>query len=99
MELLFSFLLAAGLCGVAEPPLLSASAYASLQRDSTKPEGRSRSASLAGAFGGGGPAADVEGAFLVGPPASDVLGSEDIWGNPTFVGGVANGDSTSHGVW
>ena len=43
--------------------------------------------------------ADVEGAFLVGPPASDVLGSEDIWGNPTFVGGVANGGSTSHGVW
>ncbi len=44
-------------------------------------------------------AADVDGAFLVGPPASDVLGSEDIWGNPTFVGGVANGGSTSHGVW
>ncbi len=63
MELLFSFLLAAGLCGAA------------------------------------GPAADVEGAFLIGPPASDVLGSEDIWGNPTFVGGVANGGSTSHGVW
>ena len=35
-------------------------------------------------------AANVEGAFLVGPPASDVLGSEDLWGNPTFVGGVAN---------
>lgn len=45
------------------------------------------------------PAANVDGAFLVGPPASDVLGSEDIWGNPTFVGGVANGGSTSHGVW
>jgi hypothetical protein len=44
-------------------------------------------------------ASNVEGAFLVGPPASDVLGSEDIWGNPTFVGGVANGGSTSHGVW
>ena len=38
-------------------------------------------------------------AFLVGPPASDVLGSEDLWGNPTFVGGVANGGSTSHGIW
>ncbi len=45
------------------------------------------------------PAVNVEGAFLVGPPASDVLGSEDIWGNPTFVGGVANGGSSSHGVW
>ena len=43
--------------------------------------------------------ANVEGAFLVGPPASDVLGSEDLWGNPTFVGGVANGGSTSHGIW
>ena len=63
MELLSSFLLAAFLCGVEEPPT------------------------------------GVDGAFLVGPPASDVLGSEDIWGNPTFVGGVANGGSTSHGVW
>jgi len=53
----------------------------------------------AGLCGVAEPAADVEGAFLVGPPASDVLGSEDIWGNPTFVGGVANGGSTSHGVW
>ena len=43
--------------------------------------------------------ANVDGAFLVGPAASDVLGSEDLWGNPTFVGGVANGGSTSHGVW
>jgi len=42
---------------------------------------------------------NVDGAFLVGPPASNVLGSEDLWGNPTFVGGVANGGSTSHGVW
>lgn len=63
MELLSSFLLAAVLCGVEDPP------------------------------------ANTDGAFLVGPPASDVLGSEDIWGNPTFVGGVANGGSTSHGVW
>ena len=36
---------------------------------------------------------------VVGLPASDVLGSEDIWGNPSFVGGAANGGSTSHGIW
>jgi len=34
-----------------------------------------------------------------GIPASDTLGAEDLAGNPTFVGGVANGGSTSHGVW
>ena len=55
---------------------------------------------LAAAFcGTSAPAVNVEVAFLVGPPASDVLGSEDLWGNPTFVGGVANGVSTSHGIW
>ncbi len=55
---------------------------------------------LAATFcGTGAPAANIDGAFLVGPPASDVLGSEDLWGNPTFVGGVANGGSTSHGIW
>ena len=37
--------------------------------------------------------------LVVGLSASDVLGSEDIWGNPSFVGGAANGGSTSHGVW
>lgn len=34
-----------------------------------------------------------------GLPASDVLGSEDLAGNPTFIGGVSNGGSTSHGIW
>jgi len=34
-----------------------------------------------------------------GIPASDTLGADDIWGNPTFVGGVANGGGTAHGVW
>ncbi|HTU44914.1 MAG TPA: hypothetical protein VMF91_07620 [Bryobacteraceae bacterium] len=28
---------------------------------------------------------------IKGLPASDVLGSEDLWGNPTFVGGVIDG--------
>ena len=28
---------------------------------------------------------------IEGLPASDVLGSEDIWDNPTFVGGVIDG--------
>jgi len=32
---------------------------------------------------------------LIGLPASDVLGSEDIWENPTFVGGVINGGPTA----
>ena len=31
-----------------------------------------------------------------GVPASDILGAEDIWGNPTFVGGVVNGGPTAH---
>ncbi len=26
-----------------------------------------------------------------GQPATDVLGSEDLWGNPSFLGGVTNG--------
>ena len=34
-----------------------------------------------------------------GIPASDTLGADDIAGNPTFIGGVANGGGTSHGVW
>jgi hypothetical protein len=34
-----------------------------------------------------------------GMPASDTLGADDIYGNPTFVGGVANGGGTAHGVW
>jgi hypothetical protein len=31
------------------------------------------------------------GSQIEGLPASDVLGSEDIWDNPTFVGGVIDG--------
>ena len=34
-----------------------------------------------------------------GQPASNVLSSEDLWGNPTFVGGVNNGGPHSHSVW
>lgn len=34
-----------------------------------------------------------------GQPASDVLQSYDIWGNPTPVGGVTNGGTTSHSTW
>ena len=38
-------------------------------------------------------------AQFVGIPASDTLGGDDLAYNPTFIGGVANGGSTSHGVW
>ncbi len=34
-----------------------------------------------------------------GQPASDLLGQEDLWGNPTFIGGVANGGPGGHSVW
>jgi len=34
-----------------------------------------------------------------GQPAADVLGSEDLWGNPTFIGGVTNGGPDSGSVW
>ena len=34
-----------------------------------------------------------------GIPASDTLGADDLWGNPSFIGGVANGGGTAHGVW
>ena len=34
-------------------------------------------------------------AQIKGLPASDVLGSEDIWDNPTFVGGVIDGGPTA----
>jgi len=34
-----------------------------------------------------------------GQPAVDVLASEDIWGNPTFIGGLTNSGPTSHSVW
>ncbi len=34
-----------------------------------------------------------------GQSASDLLGQEDLWGNPTFIGGVANGGPGGHSVW
>ena len=34
-----------------------------------------------------------------GQPATDQLGQEDLWGNPTFVGGVTNGGAGGHSVW
>jgi hypothetical protein len=34
---------------------------------------------------------DKDNPQIKGLPASDVLGSEDIWDNPTFVGGVIDG--------
>ena len=47
--------------------------------------------------------------FLLGPvcaaaqqtgqPASDVLQQFDLWGNPTFRGGVTNKGPTSHSIW
>ncbi len=36
---------------------------------------------------------------FAGIPASDTLGADDLAYNPTFIGGVANGGSTSSGVW
>ena len=44
-------------------------------------------------------AAGTAQAQRTGIPASDTLGADDIWGNPTFIGGVANGGGTAHGVW
>jgi len=38
-------------------------------------------------------------AQIVGLPASDLLGGEDIWHNPTFVSGVANGGETATSEW
>jgi len=35
-------------------------------------------------------------AQIQGLPASDVVGSEDLWENTTFVGGLANGGVTAH---
>jgi hypothetical protein len=34
-----------------------------------------------------------------GQSATDQLGQEDIWGNPTFVGGVTNGGASGHSIW
>jgi len=38
-------------------------------------------------------------AQVAGIPASDTLGAEDLYGNPSLVGGVANGGGTAHGIW
>jgi len=38
-------------------------------------------------------------AQVQGISASDTLGAEDLYGNPSFIGGVANGGGTAHGVW
>ena len=42
---------------------------------------------------------EPQGRPKTGQPASDVLASEDIWGNPTFIGGLTNSGPTSHSVW
>ena len=34
-----------------------------------------------------------------GIPAADVLASEDLWGNPTFIGGITNKGPDSGSVW
>jgi hypothetical protein len=34
-----------------------------------------------------------------GQPASDVLGLQDLWENPTFVGGVTNDGPAGHSIW
>lgn len=39
------------------------------------------------------------GAQRNGQPATDQLGQADIWGNPTFVGGVTNGGPAGHSIW
>lgn len=38
-------------------------------------------------------------AQLAGIPASDTLGADDLYGNPSLIGGVANGGGTAHGIW
>lgn len=34
-----------------------------------------------------------------GQPAADVVGSHDLWGNPTFLGGITNTGPDSTSVW
>ena len=36
---------------------------------------------------------------VTGQPAADVLASEDLWGNPTFIGGITNRGPDSGSVW
>ncbi len=38
-------------------------------------------------------------AQIAGIPASDTLGADDLFGNPSLIGGVANGGGTAHGTW
>ena len=44
-------------------------------------------------------AAQEAGRPRTGQPAADVLASEDVWGNPTFIGGLTNAGPTAHSVW
>jgi hypothetical protein len=37
--------------------------------------------------------------LLDGIPAADVLGSQDTWGNPSFIGGITNRGPDSQSVW
>ena len=36
---------------------------------------------------------------VTGKPAADVLASEDLWGYPTFIGGITNKGPDSGSVW
>ena len=36
---------------------------------------------------------------VTGQPAADVLASEDLWDNPTFIGGITNRGPDSGSVW
>ncbi|MDG2176336.1 MAG: hypothetical protein P8M72_09445 [Gammaproteobacteria bacterium] len=38
-------------------------------------------------------------AQIMNYPASDQLGAEDIWQNPTFVGGITNGGTAAFSEW
>ncbi len=50
---------------------------------------------LAGLLLGGSPTVAQQN----GQPATDVLGSYDLWGNPSFLGGVTNGGAHAHSIW
>ena len=54
---------------------------------------------LALVWAAGAPAEDSSGRPRTGQPAADVLASADVWGDPTFVGGLTNAGPTSHSVW
>ena len=42
---------------------------------------------------------ECECAPVTGQPAADVLASDDMWGNPTFIGGITNKGPDSGSVW